>query len=100
MSDSPSVTLSASPNETGSAPLLADPAFSPCPLEGIPQPLHEYVHRLEARIVVLEAEQKRFTDALVNAGEFLFKNPASKMMLAAFPKEMQTKLKDFFDARK
>ena len=78
----------------------AAPALPPCIFEGLPAPVHEYLHRLESRVVLLEAEQKRFTDALLNAGKFLFENPASKMMLAAFPKDVQTKLREFFDARK
>jgi hypothetical protein len=55
------------------------------------------IQLLENRVAFVEAEQKRFTNALISAGAFLFKNPASKMMLAAFPKEMQNKLKEFFD---
>ncbi|SRR6266478_4553853 len=54
---------------------------------------------LERRVAYLESEQKRFTNALISAGEFIFKNPASKMMLAAFPKEMQNRLKEFFESK-
>lgn len=58
--------------------------------------LLEKIAQLEERIVRLESEQMRFTNALINAGEFIFKNPMSKMMMASFPKEVQNKLKEFF----
>jgi hypothetical protein len=76
---------------------MASPDVVPsCPLNDLPAGVHDYVHKLEMRIIDLEKEKVRFTDALVNAGKFIFDNPASKMMLAAFPKEMQTKLREFF----
>ena len=84
-------------NGNGAATPVAAP---PCPLNDLPQEVHEYLHKLESRIVKLESEQKRFTDALLQAGKFIFDNPASKMMLAAFPKEAQAKLREFFSAAK
>jgi len=60
-------------------------------------PLFTRIIQLENRVAFLESEQARFTNALISAGKFLFENPASKMMLMAFPKEMQIKLKEFFD---
>jgi hypothetical protein len=92
---------------------IGEPEASP--LTGSPVPIEQRIANLETRLTTLEiniknfaleishrvahveSEQNRFTTALISAGEFLFKNPASKMMLAAFPKEMQTKLKEFFD---
>jgi hypothetical protein len=73
-----------------------DFASLPCPLNDLSPELHQYIHGLEHRIVHLESEQKRFTNALLGAGKFIFDNPASKMMLAAFPKEAQNKLREFF----
>jgi hypothetical protein len=90
--------VDSNPNGAGTV-LSSDPALLPCPFSGLPQETHDYLHKLEARVQHLESEQKRFTDALVNAGQFIFNNPASKMMLAAFPKEVQAKLKEFFNGR-
>ena len=68
-----------------------------CPLADLPEPLHQYIHGLEQRIVILEAEQKRFIEALRNAGAMLFSNSGPmKMFAAAFPKEMKAKLQEFF----
>lgn len=86
-------------NGNGTAANLPE-AVPACPLNGLPEEAHQYIHGLEQRIADLEKEKVRFTDALVNAGKFIFDNPASKMMLAAFPKEMQTKLREFFSAAK
>jgi hypothetical protein len=51
---------------------------------------------LEQRLVKIEAEQKKFMEALVYAGKFLMENPASKMILMSLPKEMKTRLTEFF----
>lgn len=67
-----------------------------CALSELPQDVHAYIHSLESRIVHLEAEQKRFMDALVFAGKMLFENPSFKMISMALPKEMKTKLQEFF----
>lgn len=72
------------------------PSPIPCPLNFLPEETHQYIHNLERRIADLEKEKERFSAALINAGKFIFDNPASKMMLAAFPKEMQNKLREFF----
>jgi hypothetical protein len=96
--------VDASGNGAASTPPLST---TPCPLNDLPSELHQYIHTLpaqmqvyfqqqEARIKHLESEQKRFTNALLGAGKFIFDNPASKMMLAAFPKEAQNKLREFF----
>jgi hypothetical protein len=53
---------------------------------------------LEERVAILEAEQKRFTDALIKAGEFIFNSPQGKMISMAFPKAMQEAIKEFFHA--
>jgi hypothetical protein len=87
--------LSQSP--TNGAIAASSTPVAPCPLEKLPVELHQYIHVLENRIAQLESEQVRFRDALLNAGKFVFQNPASKIMLAALPKEAQKKLKDFFD---
>lgn len=79
---------------------VVPPATVSCPLENLPEELHHYIHGLEHRIVHLEAEQKRFTDALKNAGNFLFNSPQGKMIAIAFPKEMQERLREFFNAPK
>lgn len=85
---------------SGNGTAFTTDAVPACPLNGLPEETHQYIHGLERRIADLEKEKVRFTDALVNAGKFIFDNPASKMMLAAFPKEMQTKLREFFSAAK
>jgi hypothetical protein len=62
---------------------------------------HNCANRLlamEARVASLEEKERRFTEALVKTGEMVYKNPATKMMLAAFPKEVQNRLKEFFNA--
>jgi hypothetical protein len=76
----------------------AAPTTAPCPLENLSPETHQYIHALEQRITILEAEQKRFTDALKNAGNFLFNSPHGKMIAIAFPKEMQERLREFFHA--
>jgi hypothetical protein len=86
-------TLAEVTNGNGTA--LPDVAPT-CPLNDLSQGVHEYIHKLENRVTKLESEQLRFTNALINAGKFIFDNPASKMMMAAFPKEVQTKLREFF----
>ena len=73
------------------------PASTPvCILSALPPDVHAYIHSLESRIGHLEAEQKRFMDALIFAGKMLFENPSFKMISMALPKEMKTKLQDFF----
>jgi len=68
-----------------------------CPLADLPRPVHDYIHNLESRIMILEQEQKRFVDALRNAGAMLFENSGPmKMFAAVFPKEMKAKLLEFF----
>lgn len=62
----------------------------------LPDEKEQKIQSLELRVAHLENEIARFQTALVMAGKFIFENPASKMMLAAFPKEMQSKLKEFF----
>lgn len=69
---------------------------SACPLNDLPPAQHEYIHALEQRIVKMELEQKRFSEALIKAGQFIFDSPMSKMFLSAMPKEAQTKLREFF----
>jgi hypothetical protein len=71
-----------------------------CPLENLPQELHQYIHAMESRIAHLELEAKRFEDALLKAGQFIFDSPMSKIMLAAFPKEAQNKLRETFGTKK
>ena len=87
-------SLLAGTNGSGSP---AAPTTSPdCPLSSLSSDVHAYIHSLEARIVHLESEQKRFMDALVFAGKMLFENPSFKMISMALPKEMKTKLQEFF----
>jgi hypothetical protein len=62
--------------------------------------LHQYIHRLEARVEFLESQAKRFEEALLKAGQFIFDSPMSKIMLAAFPKDAQNKLRELFGAKK
>lgn len=50
----------------------------------------------EARLAKVEAEQKRFTDALLGAGKMMFENPQFKMITMAFPKDVKQKLQEFF----
>lgn len=54
---------------------------------------------LENRIVKIEVEQARFTNALMYAGKFIMQNPASKMILMSLPKEIKTKLEEFFNGQ-
>lgn len=64
-----------------------------------PEQIHVIAQRcddLTNRVAILEAEQKRFMDALKFAGEFLMKNPASKMILMSLPKEVKAKLQETF----
>lgn len=84
------------PNQPEEALVPAEASSPVCALNELPAEVHQYIHALEQRIAKLESEQARFSNALINAGKFIFDNPASKMMLAAFPKEMQTKLREFF----
>lgn len=74
----------------GSVPSL------PCPLNDLPSDVHQYIHGLQQRIDALEKEQLRFTNALKKAGEFIFNSPQGKMILMAFPKEMQEGLRGYF----
>lgn len=76
--------------------LAASAATSECPLNNFPENLHNYFHSLESRILHLEKENKRFSDALKAAGKFIFDSPMSKPMLSVLPKEAQIKLKEFF----
>jgi len=82
--------------DTRQSTSLASPGESETLSTDSPNLLHRII-QLENRVAFLESEQARFTNALISAGKFLFENPASKMMLMAFPKEMQSKLKEFFD---
>lgn len=87
-------SLLAGTNGSGAS---AAPVTSPdCLLSALPSDVHAYIHSLESRIVHLEAEQKRFMDALVFAGKMLFENPSFKMISIALPKDMKTKLQEFF----
>lgn len=51
---------------------------------------------LEFRVTELEAEKTRLMNALQYAGKFIFDNPASKMLLMSLPKEIKTKLQNYF----
>jgi hypothetical protein len=80
------------PPENGAAPDNVPAEAAPIfPLSDIDE-----IRNLQQRVRNLEAEQKRFTDALQYAGKFLFSNPASKMILMSLPKEMKEKLQEYF----
>ena len=59
----------------------------------------ERIIYLENRLAILETEVQRFKNALFAAGEFMMKNPATKMMISALPKDAQKQLKEFFDGQ-
>lgn len=85
-------------NGSGSATASASvEVLTPCDLSVLPTPAHQYIHALEQRIIALEAEQKRFMNALQYAGKMLFDNSAMKMFSSAFPKEVKAKLQEFFN---
>jgi len=71
-------------------------SLPPCPLENLPLELHQYIHGLENRVARLEAEQARMSAAMINAGKFIFESAQGKMVMMAFPKEMQNRLREFF----
>jgi hypothetical protein len=70
----------------------------PSPEQTFIQVLNATLHELESRISALEFDNERLKSALKKAGEFVFDSPMSKVFLMGMPKEMQTKLKEFFNA--
>jgi hypothetical protein len=58
--------------------------------------LEQRCAQLTDRCERLETEQRRFMDALIQAGKFLFSNPATKMITMSLPKEMKLSLQKFF----
>jgi hypothetical protein len=61
-----------------------------------PLTLEQKIELLTQRIEKLEAEQSRFSRALFAAGQFIFTNPAAKMVMMSLPKEAQIRLKEYF----
>ena len=79
--------------ETEREPLAVSvPSVSPA------QQIFIKISEMETRIADLEFDNQRLKDALKKAGEFVFDSPMSKVFLMGMPKEMQTKLKEFFNA--
>jgi len=92
-----SETASASAQEHPTGEVLQPASPAPCLFNDLPPALHEYIHTLEGRLAKIEAEQNRFTAALMKAGKFIFDSPQGKMIMAAFPKEAQNGLRNFFN---
>jgi hypothetical protein len=72
------------------------PTGSPAISLDSPEALLNFLAAQDARIKTLELEVQRFQNALMKAGEFIFKSPQGRMISMAFPKEMQEQLKEFF----
>jgi len=76
--------------------VAATPALLPCPLEALPKEVHQYIHSLEERLRTVENSLRESSERMRGMGEFLFKNPATKMFLSALPKETQARLQEAF----
>lgn len=66
------------------------------PLPDASTSLEQQIIFLQNRVEILEQQQARFIKALMDAGQFLLTSPQSKVILMALPKEMKTRLTEFF----
>lgn len=90
------MTTTTSPDSGTGAVDSSAAAPALCPLCEHPENLHQYIFALESRIAALETALRENHERTKAMGTMIFSNPATKMMLAAFPKEAQTKLKEMF----
>ena len=75
---------------------LSEPGVAVCPLNDLPQNLHQYLHALNDRVTALETNAAEQHARLLAMGKRIFSMPQTKMMLAAFPKDMQNAIREFF----
>lgn len=75
-----------------------------CPLANFSPEAHQYIHSLEnhiaslvARVTKLEEENQKSRERTIAFGKSLYQNPMTKMFLSSAPKELQTRIKEFFD---
>lgn len=87
----------ASPDSAGTVAVESSASASvPCLLNGLPSDAHQYIHALEERLRVVENALRENHERTKAMGTMIFNNPATKIFLAALPKEAQLKLKEMF----